>query len=217
MGELVDVAVIDDEEILLDHVADWMARGGRIARVVVTARTLEDFLRRPRTVDIVLLDLLLRDGRDPAENVGRLVAAGFTVIAMSTKDHTVRIRDAIAAGAHSYVRKAKESTELHAAVQAAASGVPYTSRVHAAMIESAEEHPAVKLSIQEREALRLYASGMTVPQAAARMNISAATAKSYIDRARRKYEEAGRAAHTKIDLRQRAAEDGLLNNATSDG
>jgi two-component system, NarL family, nitrate/nitrite response regulator NarL len=215
MDQIVDVAVVDDEEILLVHIAEWIALGGDVARVALTARTIDDLLRRPRTVDIVLLDLLLRDDRNPADNVRRLVAEGYTVIAMSTRDHAIRIRDAIAAGAHSYVRKARESAEVHAAVQAAVTGMPYTSRVHAAVIESAE-HPAVALSVQEREALRLYASGMTISQTAARMHVNSSTAKSYIDRARRKYEGAGRAAHTKIDLRRRAAEDGILADVVSE-
>jgi two-component system nitrate/nitrite response regulator NarL len=207
---VIDVAFIDDEEILLDHVADWMGHGGTRVRVTLTARSVDEFLAQPRLVGPVLLDLLLRDGHDPADNVRRLVAAGYTVIAMSTRDNPGRIREAIAAGAHSYVRKARESTELHVAILAAAAGRQYTSRVHAAAIESAPGPATVGLSIQERESLRLYASGMTMAQVAARMNIEVSTAKGYVDRARRKYENAGRPARTKVELHQRATEDGIL-------
>lgn len=211
MDPVTAIAVVDDEEILLDGVEQWLSRGGSGLRVEATARTVDDLLRTgPHGWRVVLLDLLLRDGNSPADNVTRLVSAGFTVVAFSSRDNLASIRAAIAAGAHSYVRKARDPTEVHAAIRAAAAGRPYTSPVHAAAMESATGSGAAALSIQEREALRLYASGMTIPQAAARMHVEPSTAKGYIDRARRKYEELGRTAHTKIDLRERALEDGLL-------
>ena len=41
------------------------------------------------------------------------------------------------------------------------------------------------------------------------LNVSYETAKTYLDRIRDKYAQAGRPAPTKLDLRDRALEDGL--------
>ena len=45
---------------------------------------------------------------------------------------------------------------------------------------------------------------------ARRLGVSIHTAKGYIDRVRDKYTRAGRETSTKLDLHQRAVEDGLL-------
>jgi DNA-binding NarL/FixJ family response regulator len=217
MEPIIRVAVVDDDAVLLSQAAHWFAETGDSVVVASTAESVNELLAQPRLTHVVLLDLLLRDGREPAENVRRLVSAGFTVVAISSLDNPARIRAAISAGAHSYVRKAKDAAEACAAIRAAASGAQYTSRAHAAAMESAYGTGSAALSPQEREALRLYASGMTIPQLSQKMNIKVGTGKGYIDRARRKYESLGQPAHTKIDLRQRATEDGLLDSAEDHG
>jgi DNA-binding NarL/FixJ family response regulator len=58
--------------------------------------------------------------------------------------------------------------------------------------------------------LILYASGLPMKSVARRLGVSFDTAKCYVDRVRDKYERTGREARTKIELRQRAEEDGLL-------
>jgi two-component system nitrate/nitrite response regulator NarL len=47
---------------------------------------------------------------------------------------------------------------------------------------------------------------------ARRMNVKPSTAKSYLDRVRDKYDEAGRSARTKLELRERAVEDGIIRS-----
>ena len=72
-------------------------------------------------------------------------------------------------------------------------------------------HPArPKLSISEREALVLYASGFSMSEVAAKMNVQYETAKTYVRRVREKYAKAGRPASSKAELIRRAAEDGHL-------
>jgi two-component system nitrate/nitrite response regulator NarL len=46
---------------------------------------------------------------------------------------------------------------------------------------------------------------------ARRLGVTPHTAKSYIDRVREKYNDVGREARTKIELRIRAVEDGFLS------
>ncbi|MFI6498886.1 LuxR C-terminal-related transcriptional regulator [Nonomuraea typhae] len=64
-----------------------------------------------------------------------------------------------------------------------------------------------KFSRRERAVLLAYTSGMTLQKAAHRIGISPATAKTYLQRVKAKYEQAGRPAYTKLELAERVRED----------
>lgn len=66
------------------------------------------------------------------------------------------------------------------------------------------------LCIQETDALRLYAAGLTLVAVAHRMGIYLHTAKEYLDRVRRKYELIGRTARTRTELYVVESHDGIL-------
>ncbi len=67
-----------------------------------------------------------------------------------------------------------------------------------------------KLSHGEQEAFKLYVTGFSTTEVAARMNVQYETAKTYLRRVREKYAKVGRPASKKADLIRRAAEDGFL-------
>ena len=69
----------------------------------------------------------------------------------------------------------------------------------------------VTLSPREREALTLYASGFTGIQVANRMGVGEASVHGFLRRVRTKYRAAGRPVISKLDLRDRAVEDGLID------
>jgi two-component system, NarL family, nitrate/nitrite response regulator NarL len=50
---------------------------------------------------------------------------------------------------------------------------------------------------------------MTLDSAARKIGVSPRTAEDYLNRVKKKYEEAGRPARTKLELAQRFSEDGL--------
>ncbi|MFI5958537.1 LuxR C-terminal-related transcriptional regulator [Cryptosporangium sp. NPDC051539] len=164
------------------------------------------------TTPVALLDLRLRDGRRVAENVVALIQAGFAVVTCSTIDDAGLVHEAGRAGALSYVRKSQDASDMRQALAAAAHGERHVSQSHAALIQRTKSYGVPELSGQEREALRLYASGLTMSSVARRLNVKQGTAKSYLDRVRDKYEQAGRAARTKLELRDRAVEDGVLSS-----
>jgi two-component system nitrate/nitrite response regulator NarL len=171
-----------------------------------------DPARTSQHAPVALLDLRLRDGRRVAENVRTLIQAGYAVVTCSTIDDAGLVHEAGRAGALSYVRKSRDPGEMRQALAAAARGERHVSPSHAALIQRARTYGVPELSGQEREALRLYASGLTMSSVARRLNVKQGTAKSYLDRVRDKYEHAGRAARTKLELRDRAVEDGVLNS-----
>lgn len=262
---VIRVVVIDDDEILLHGIANWLSHvsprpdgttDGLDVRVVGTAKSVTELLGRqapptgvngdqrrrnngmtrpderarpivppvrprrpgeePQLRLVALLDLRLRDGRRVAENVQGLIDVGFTVVTCSTIDDAGLVHEAGRAGALSYVRKSRDAADMRQALAAAARGERHVSQSHAALIQRARSYGVPELSGQEREALRLYASGLTMASVARRLNVQQGTAKSYLDRVRDMYEQAGRAARTKLELRDRAVEDGVLNSSRLD-
>ncbi|MER6790923.1 sigma-70 family RNA polymerase sigma factor [Amycolatopsis mediterranei] len=69
---------------------------------------------------------------------------------------------------------------------------------------------SIELSPREEAVLRAYASGKTVDAVARELDLQVSTVRVYLNRARDKYEQAGREAETRVDLYKRAVEDGLV-------
>ncbi|MFJ3875914.1 response regulator [Streptomyces sp. NPDC090077] len=206
---MIDVAVVDDDRMLLDGLGSWLARQQRL-RLVGTAATVGELLARPGAApEVVLLDLVLRDGSAPEANVRRVRASGSKVLLISTVTDRDRIVAAVAAGADGYLTKDHALEVLVEAVEAvAAGGTAHSPEL--AFAWANDTGPArPHLAPRERQVLRDYASGLTLKAAARRAGISVHTAKYYLDQVKEKYREVGRPAHTKIELAQRVREDGL--------
>jgi DNA-binding NarL/FixJ family response regulator len=208
----IDIGVVDDHPVIIVGVLAALATLLPHARARVSATTVEELLAWGEHLDIVVLDLHLGDGSDPADNVARVVAAGLPVLIFTQEDH---LRPLIArcfrAGARGIVTKHEDVTVLAAAISVVAAGGTHFSPSWAAALEDAADAPLTELAPREAEALRLYATGIPLKSVARRMGVAEDTAKEYIDRARRKYLDAGRAASTKVDLYVAAVQDGLLD------
>jgi DNA-binding CsgD family transcriptional regulator len=76
--------------------------------------------------------------------------------------------------------------------------------------EPTSNFPVVYLTRQERQALALYASGLTMYSVARRMEIQPSSAATYIKRIRKKYAAAGLPLPSKVDLHRAAKELGLI-------
>ncbi|KAJ1684406.1 hypothetical protein LUZ63_020161 [Rhynchospora breviuscula] len=133
---------------------------------------------------------------------------GRRVLLFTEGDRGAMIADAIEAGAQGVVLKSQaDGDDLVAAVEAVAEGQLVLSPEVAAVIErDAELRP--RLSPRERETLRLLSQGLGDRQIATVMDISQATVKENLKRIRVKYVAHGRPAPTRVDLHQRALEDG---------
>ena len=80
----------------------------------------------------------------------------------------------------------------------------------AAVIDGDPEFSDVGLSPQQREVLALYASGETTQRVASLTDLAPKTVENYIERIRAKYALQGRPAVNKLEMYQRAVEDGFL-------
>jgi two-component system nitrate/nitrite response regulator NarL len=204
------LSVIDDDRMLLDGLAAWLAAAPDL-RLVTAVPTVDELLQTTRErAEVAVLDLVLADGSDPVRNVRRLVAAGYRVLVVSVVRHSRPAVEVLRAGALGYLTKNADLATLAAAVRDAARGqVVFTPELAFALArDSSEERPT--LSSQERTVLLAYASGLTLAAAAQHAGIKPATAKKYLDQVKEKYCRAGRPTSTKLDLASRVREDGLL-------
>ncbi|MEV6954527.1 response regulator transcription factor [Streptomyces sp. NPDC051183] len=206
---MITVAVVDDDRMLREGLRSWLAGVERL-RLLAAVETVDELLAAGgRPAEVVLLDLVLRDGSVPEENVRRLCAAGSRVLVISTVADRARIVGTVAAGADGYLTKDHSLETLVGAVETVAGG----GTAHSAELAFAWVHdtgPArPPLAPRELQVLLDYASGLTLKATARRAGVSPNTAKYYLDRVKEKYQRAGRPTYTKIDLALRVREDGL--------
>lgn len=223
-GGDVRVAIVDDERMVLDGLHAWLAGRSGGLRVVAAVTSWSRLLTHPEyPVDVVLLDLNLRDGVPIEVKLATLRAARVATVVISTFADPGRIRACIAAGARAYLPKSESAEDMMQAALAAAAGRDYLTPAVAALLIADLEAQGDRsdlvphLSPQETRALTLYASGLPMKAVARRLQVSYDTAKDYVDRVRQKYEEVGRSARTKVELYQRAVEDGIITGTTNRG
>jgi two-component system uhpT operon response regulator UhpA len=179
--------------------------------MVAAVTTWPDLLTHPQfPVDVVLLDLDLKDALPISVKLRTLKTTGVKTVLMSTYSEPAVIREAIAAGALGYLVKSEEAGMIVEAIRSAYAGKPFISSELDLALSADEVGGAPKLSAQERRVMALYGGGEPVKQVAKELDISEETAKSYLKRIREKYRVAGIDVGTKVALRKRAIQDGLL-------
>ena len=204
----IRVAIIDDHELVREGLRALIeARGEGAYTVAYSGSSVSEALSSD--AEVVLLDVDLGpDARDVATNCRLLTDGGRGVLLISAYDDPGAIRAGLAAGALGFVPKRVPYEELQEAIELVAADEMYLSVDLAAMLAAGPEAP--DLSPRERDALRLYASGLKLSAVARRMEISPHTVKEYLDRVRVKYQQVGRPARTRTELYAEARRDGLL-------
>lgn len=211
---VIQIAAIDDDRFMLNGLASWLAPVSDLD-LTTTAPTVADFVVRRRSnepgtdVAVVLLDLNLRDGTRPANNVRELLAEGVQVLIMSTIPDPAHVLATAEAGASGYVTKDNDLDVLVDAIRRVAAGEQVVTPELALVFSTDERPQRPELSAQEAKVLHLYASGATLEATARRAGISPGTAREYLDRVKRKYAAVGRPTYTKLDLANRLREDRL--------
>jgi len=207
MAELT-VALIEDHPAILRAISSEIASAFPAARID-QARHVSDVVDSAGPYDVIVLDVQLNDGSDPADNVRRLIERDWPVLLYTQETNARVVARCFRAGASGIVGKSQDLDDLMDAVRIIAGSQPYLSDEWAAALNS-EAAAIPALAPREAEALRMYASGLPMKSVARRMGISPETVKDYLMRVRRRYEEVGRPATTKTELYVRAVEDGLV-------
>ena len=211
MSQPIRVALVDDHRMLLGALTEWIEGAADDIQMVAAVATWPELLTHPEfPVEVVLLDLDLKDNIPVALKISTLKTTGVRTVLMSTYSEPNVVREALAAGAFGYLVKSEEAEMIVEAIRAAAKGESFISAELDLALNASDIGGSPKLSAQERRVMALYGGGEPVKQVAYQLGISEETAKSYLKRIREKYRVAGVDVGTKVALRKRAIQDGIL-------
>jgi DNA-binding NarL/FixJ family response regulator len=206
----IRVAIVDDHRMLLGALTEWIRSAQDIDMVAAVASWPELLTHSAFPVDVVLLDLDLKDNIPISLKISTLKTMAVKVVLMSTYSEPNVVREALAAGALGYLVKSEDASMIIEALRAASIGESFVSAELDLALNAGEVGGSPKLSAQERRVMALYGGGEPVKAVAFQLSISEETAKSYLTRIREKYRVAGFDVGTKVALRKRAIEDGIL-------
>ena len=214
----IRLSIVDDHRMLLGALTEWIRNAAPDIDMVAAVASWPELLTHPDfPVDVVLLDLDLKDNIPVSLKISTLKTTGVRVVLMSTYSEPNVVREALAAGALGYLVKSEDASMIVEAIRAAAEGESFVSAELDLALNSGEVGGAPKLSAQERRVMALYGGGEPVKAVAYQLGISEETAKSYLKRIREKYRVAGIDVGTKVALRKRAIQDGILLQTEAPG
>src|SRR5690349_15839188 len=207
----IRLAIVDDHRMLLGALTEWIRGAAPDIELVAAVPSWSELLAHPEfPVDVVLLDLDLRDNIPISLKLSMLKSAGVQTMLMSTYSEPAVVREALSAGALGYLVKSEPVETIVEAIRAARLGDSYITPELETTLADSDAVQAPKLSAQERRVMALYGAGQPVKAVAFQLGISEETAKSYLKRIREKYRVAGYDVGTKVALRKRAIADGIL-------
>jgi DNA-binding NarL/FixJ family response regulator len=207
----IRLALVDDHKMLLGALTEWIRGAASDISMVAAVTTWPELLTHAEVpVDVVLLDLDLKDNIPISLKISTLNTTGVKTVVMSTYSEPNVVREALAAGALGYLVKSEDADMIVEAIRAATRGESYVSAELDLALNAGTVGGAPKLSAQERRVMALYGGGEPVKAVAFQLSISEETAKSYLKRIREKYRVAGIDVGTKVALRKRAIQDGIL-------
>jgi len=207
----IRLAIVDDHRMLLGALTEWIRNAASDIDMVAAVASWPELLTNPAfPVDVVLLDLDLKDNLPISLKISTLKTAGVKTVLMSTYSEPNVVREALAAGALGYLVKSEDADMIVEAIRSAFKGESYISAELDLALNAGDVGGAPKLSAQERRVMALYGGGEPVKAVAYQLDISEETAKSYLKRIREKYRVAGIDVGTKVALRKRAIQDGIL-------
>jgi DNA-binding NarL/FixJ family response regulator len=180
---MISIAVIDNDKLVPAGLRALLAGTDDIA-FTHAATTVAGYLAAVDTAaDVVLLDLRLEDGTDPADNVAALHATDSAVLVISVHGDRRHVRATIRAGASGYLIKDDDADKLADAIRTVHTGrLALTTELMTLINDDPPE-----LSPQELSVLYLYGTGSTLAATARRLGIAIPTVRSYLDRIRAKW------------------------------
>jgi two-component system response regulator NreC len=184
------VVIADDHSVVRDGVRTLLERSGGEFRVVAEAADVPGAVEsvREHRPDLLILDLSMPGGPSLAALPDCFEAhPDVAVVVLTMHEDPAYAREAIRAGARSYVVKEAEPSELMQAFRSAVTGGSYVHPRLGALLAAASDEEVdeagMALSEREREVVRLVALGHTNPQIAEKLHLAERTVKTYRARA----------------------------------
>lgn len=235
----IRLALVHGYVAALEGLSGWLDSNAPEIEVVVRARSWEEArAKRDAKPHVYLLDLQSLQTSSLGELIAEARSDGAAVVAWgdfddgmtlaklrgtgaasvlgrsnSIDDARAAVVNAVVLGRESWtgelvpVGYGRESLEARGFVLVGDSGEPITAAVGPTGVQ-AQSPPG--LSADDIEVVRLYAVGNSPIDIALRMNVRFDRVRDHLARVRDYYETQGRRAANRLDLVQRASEDGLL-------
>ena len=181
----IRVLIVDDHPLAQSGMRNFIAAFGDLA-LIGAASSGEDAValveRDPP--DVILMDLLLpaMSGVEATRIIKRR-RPQVQIIALTSSQDSELVKQAVQAGAISYLLKNVSALDLAQAIRAAYVGRSVLApEATAALVQTmqAETGLGSDLSAREREVLRLVAQGLSNAQVAAQLSISRSTVKFHL-------------------------------------
>jgi two-component system response regulator NreC len=185
----VEVIIADDHTVVRDGIRAVLEREDGEFKVVAEAADIPSLIRavREHKPDLLTLDLTMPGGSSLGALPQCFIAHPTMAVAILTmREDPEYARQALRAGARSYVLKEAEPAELLQAFRLAVAGGNYLHPRLGALMATGEDSvgsDGVVLSDREREVVKLIANGYTNPEIAEQLNVAERTVKTYRARA----------------------------------
>ncbi|WP_382307736.1 response regulator transcription factor [Herbiconiux sp. UC225_62] len=214
-GRPYTVGIVDDHEMILDGLSNWIGAHAHDLDVVIRSASWVEMARHPAfPPDLVIMDLQLKEPISVEARIRICRSVGAAVLVMSALDSPDTVERVLAAGAAAFVSKSRPAGDLVQTARSVLGVVPSRSGqawddaprpiVHGASA-------SIRFTEEEEETLRLYASGHSPVEVAMILGTNIQAVKNALERIRAQYVIEGRVADKKQDLMLRAAEDGYLS------
>jgi DNA-binding NarL/FixJ family response regulator len=131
------------------------------------------------------------------------------VLVVSVFDDRDLMLSTLRAGAKGYLTKDNDLPALARTIREVAADTHVLGQELAFAISRDRTPGRPELSDREQTTVRLYARGLTLKAVAAELNVTFASAKGYLQRAKDKYQASGRPFGTRTELQNRLREDDL--------
>lgn len=201
-------SIVDDHPDLCYGVLGRLPQENSSFVAGVMAATVGEFLAldagETRRSDVVLLDLRLRDGSGPAQNIARLKAAAYPVVIYTDEERPERLIGTLGIGADAVLCKNEAELLPEALIAVAGGDQSWVSPLMASVVLAA---PGPRLSPAQMEVLRLYATGVPAQKIASLQGCALETVKSHLKGVKARYEAAGRPVGTRTDMLKVALRD----------